>query len=109
MDLSQKAEVRELIREEVRKCNATLPDATKVRRVLLLTKDLDADDAEITRTRKVRRRHVAEKYAPVIDAFYSGRDQVELTTAITYEDGRQAAIQSRVRIEDVDSGVPTHG
>jgi long-chain acyl-CoA synthetase len=109
MDLSQKAEVRELIREEVRKCNATLPDATKVRRVLLLTKDLDADDAEITRTRKVRRRHVAEKYAPVIDALYSGRDQVELTTAITYEDGRQAAIQSRVRIEDVDSGVPTHG
>jgi long-chain acyl-CoA synthetase len=109
MDLSQKAEVRELIREEVRKCNATLPDATKVRRVLLLTKDLDADDAEITRTRKVRRRHVAEKYAPVIDAFYSGLDQVELTTAITYEDGRQAAIQSRVRIEDVDSGVPTHG
>jgi long-chain acyl-CoA synthetase len=109
MDLSQKAEVRELIREEVRKCNETLPDATKVRRVLLLTKDLDADDAEITRTRKVRRRHVAEKYAPVIDAFYSGRDQVELTTAITYEDGRQAAIQSRVRIEDVDSGVPTHG
>jgi long-chain acyl-CoA synthetase len=109
MDLSQKAEVRELIREEVRKCNETLPDATKVRRVLLLTKDLDADDAEITRTRKVRRRHVAEKYAPVIDALYSGRDQVELTTAITYEDGRQAAIQSRVRIEDVDSGVPTHG
>ena len=107
-DLSQKAEVRELIREEVRKCNETLPDATKIRRVLLLTKDLDADDAEITRTRKVRRRHVAEKYAPVIDAFYSGRDQIELTTAITYEDGRQATIQSRVRIEDVEAGAAVH-
>src|SRR5881392_1297956 len=107
-DLSQKAEVRELIREEVRKCNATLPDATRIRRFLLLTKDLDADDAEMTRTRKVRRRHVAEKYAPVIDAFYSGRDQVELMTAITYEDGRQATVQSRVLVEDVEGGVAAH-
>ena len=49
-----------------------LPEATEIRRFLLLTKDLEADDAEMTRTRKVRRRFVAEKYAPVIDAFYSG-------------------------------------
>src|SRR5213594_2332336 len=101
-DLSQKPEVRELIREEVRKCNATLPDVTKVRRFLLLTKDLDADDAEMTRTRKVRRRYVAEKYTPVTDAFYGGRDEVELATTITYEDGRQATLQSRVRVEDVE-------
>jgi len=102
MDLSQKPEVRDLIREEIRKGNQTLPDATKIRRFLLLTKDLEADDAEMTRTRKVRRRYVADKYAPVIDALYGGRDEVELTTAITYEDGRQASIQSRVRIEDVE-------
>ncbi len=101
-DLSQKPEVRALIREEVQKCNRTLPDAAKIRRFLLLTKDLDADDAEITRTRKVRRRFITEKYAAVVDAFYSGRDEVELTTAITYEDGRQATIQSRVKIEDVE-------
>src|SRR6266566_2805786 len=82
-DLSQKPEVRALIREEIRKCNATLPDATRVRRFLLLTKDLDADDAEVTRTRKVRRRYVAEKYAPIIDAFYAGHAAVELTTSIT--------------------------
>jgi len=103
MDLSQKPEVRELLRDEIRKSNATLPDATKIRRFLLLTKDLDADDAEMTRTRKVRRGFVAEKYAPVVDAFYAGRAEVELRTAITYEDGRQASIQSRVRIEDVES------
>ena len=62
----------------------------------------------MTRTRKVRRRYVAEKYAEVIDAFYSGRDRVELTTSITYEDGRTATVQSRVRIEDVAApiGVP---
>jgi len=105
MDLAQKAEVRDLIREEIRKGNQTLPDATKLRRFLLLTKDLEADDAEMTRTRKVRRRFVAERYAPVIDALYGGEEEVELTTAITYEDGRQATIQSRVHIEDVE-GAP---
>src|SRR5262249_1948456 len=61
MDLSGKPEVRTLIRDEIRKCNETLPEAGKVRRFLLLTKDLEADDAEMTRTRKVRRRFVAEK------------------------------------------------
>jgi long-chain acyl-CoA synthetase len=101
MDLSQKPDVRGLIREEIRKGNETLPDASKVCRFLLLTKDLEADDAEMTRTRKVRRNFVAEKYAPVIDAFYSGGTEVPLSTAITYEDGRQAMIQSRVHIEDV--------
>jgi long-chain acyl-CoA synthetase len=101
-DLSQKPEVRALIREEIRKGNETLPDAIRVRRFLLLTKDLEADDAEMTRTRKVRRRFVAEKYAPVIEAFYGHRDEVELSTTITYEDGRQAVLQSRVRVEDVE-------
>jgi len=101
MDLSQKPEIRELIREEIAKGNATLPDSTKIRRFLLLTKDLEADDAEMTRTRKVRRRFIFEKYARVIDAFYSGEEEVELSTVITYEDGRQATIQSRVSIADV--------
>ncbi|HKQ66499.1 MAG TPA: AMP-binding protein [Methylomirabilota bacterium] len=102
-DLSQKPEVSELIREEIRKGNETLPESTRIRRFLLLTKDLEADDAEMTRTRKVRRRFVAEKYAPVIDAFYSGGKAVELETTITYEDGRQAVMRSRVRVEDVDA------
>jgi len=108
MDLSQKPEVRALIREEIRKGNVTLPESTRIRRFLLLTKDLDADDAEITRTRKVRRRYVAEKYAPVIEAFYGGQAEVELSTAITYEDGRSTMIQSRVHIEDVTEEVAAH-
>jgi len=105
-DLSQKPEVRQLIREEIWKCNATLPEATRVRRFLLLPKDLDADDAEMTRTRKLRRRHIVEKYAAVTEALYAGRDEVTMTTTITYEDGRQGSIQSRVRVEDVEPGVP---
>jgi long-chain acyl-CoA synthetase len=107
-DLSQKSEVRELIRGEVRTCNATLPQATKIRRFLLLTKDLDADDAEMTRTRKVRRRFIAEKYAAVIDALYTGAHEVAMTTAVTYEDGRQGVVHSRVRIEDAEAEVPAH-
>ena len=101
MDLSQKAQVREMIRDEIRRGNETLPEGTRIRRFLLLTKDLEADDAEITRTRKVRRRYVADKYATVIDALYGGAAEAELSTSITYEDGRQATIRSRVSIEDV--------
>ena len=108
MDLSQKAEVRGLIREEIVKANETLPDASKIRRFLLLTKDLEADDAEMTRTRKVRRSYVAEKYVAVIDAFYTGGREVELSSSITYEDGRTASLQSRVHVADVESGEPAH-
>jgi long-chain acyl-CoA synthetase len=97
-----------LIRQEIVKCNATLPEAAKVRRFLLLTKELEADDAEMTRTRKLRRSHIADKYAPVVDAVYSAKHEVELATVVTYEDGRQATIHSRVRIEDVDAGIPAH-
>ena len=93
----------ELLREEIRKGNETLPESTRIRRFLLLTKDLEADDAEMTRTRKVRRRFVAEKYAAVIEAFYSGGKAVELEATVTYEDGRQAVMKSRVRVEDVDA------
>ena len=108
MDLSQKDEVRRLVRDEIAKVNETLPPATKIRRFLLLTKDLEADDAEMTRTRKVRRRFVAEKYAAVIDAFYAGAHEVELASAVTYEDGRTAIMNSRARIEDVAAPEPVH-
>jgi long-chain acyl-CoA synthetase len=106
-DLSQKPEVLGLVRDEIRRGNETLPPAQKVRRFLLLTKDLEADDAEVTRTRKVRRRYVAEKYAPVIDAFYNHGESVELVTSITYEDGRQGSLRSTVHVEDV-AEAPVH-
>jgi long-chain acyl-CoA synthetase len=71
-----------------------------VRRYLLLNKELDADDAEMTRTRKVRRRFVAEKYAAVIDAFYSGKAEVEVTMEITFEDGRKSSLASTIALHD---------
>ena len=82
LDLARKPEVAQLIVEEVAKINATLPEAIQVRRIVLLNKELDADDAEITRTRKVRRGFVAEKYAPVIAALYDGSKETQLAMDI---------------------------
>jgi long-chain acyl-CoA synthetase len=101
-DLSAKPEVRRLIRDEIGKCNASLPGAARIRRFLLLNKEFDADDAEITRTRKIRRRFVAEKYGTVVAAFYNGSDEVDVTTEITYEDGRKATLSSTIAIDDVE-------
>jgi long-chain acyl-CoA synthetase len=106
MDLSGKPEVAALIGEEIAKANATLPDVQQVRRFLLLNKELEADDAEMTRTRKVRRKFVAEKYAAVIDAFYSGANRVKLTTEITFEDGRKSNLASEILIHEVAPGEP---
>ncbi|TMJ68760.1 MAG: long-chain fatty acid--CoA ligase [Alphaproteobacteria bacterium] len=100
-DLSAKPEVRRLIADEIAEVNASLPAAARLRRFVLLNKEFDADDNEITRTRKIRRRFVAEKYAAVIDAFYSGEAEVEITTEITYEDGRKATLTSTIVIEDI--------
>jgi long-chain acyl-CoA synthetase len=101
MDLSRKPEIAALIVDEVAKVNRTLPEAAKVRRILLLNKELEADDAEMTRTRKVRRRFVAEKYAAVIDAFYNGAKETEVTMDITFEDGRKSTITNQIAIHDV--------
>jgi long-chain acyl-CoA synthetase len=100
-DLSSRPEVNALIQGVVERVNRDLPEETRIRRYLLLPKELDPDDEEITRTRKVRRRVIAQKYAAFIDALYGGQPEVEMTTRITYEDGRHAEIQARVHIRDV--------
>jgi long-chain acyl-CoA synthetase len=102
-DLSGRPEMRELIRDEIRKCNATLPAPIRIRRFLVLNKEFDADDDEITRTRKIRRRFVAEKYGAVVEAFYRDAADVELSTEITYEDGRKMMLRSVLAIGDVDA------
>ncbi len=106
LDLSRKAEVASLIAAEIAKANATLPDVQQVKRYLLLNKELEADDAEMTRTRKVRRKFVAEKYAKVIDAFYNGGRQVEVTMEITFEDGRKSSLTSDIQVHDLAPAGP---
>jgi long-chain acyl-CoA synthetase len=101
-DLSAKPEVRELIRDEIRQSNASLSAGSRVGRFILLNKEFDADDNEITRTRKIRRRFVAEKYATVVEALYGGARRVDLSTEITYEDGRKATLNSTIAIDDIE-------
>ena len=101
MDLASKPDVARLIVEEVAKINTTLPGTTKVARIVLLNKELDADDAEMTRTRKVRRAFVMEKYAPVIAAFYDGGKEARLTMDITFEDGRKSSLTSTLAVHDI--------
>ncbi|HEY1797435.1 MAG TPA: AMP-binding protein [Stellaceae bacterium] len=102
-DLSSRSEVRDMVGDEIRRCNAALPPGTRIRRFVVLNKEFDADDDEITRTRKIRRRFVAEKYAPVIAAMYGGAAEVEMSSEITYEDGRKAMLQSRLAVADLDA------
>ncbi len=109
-DLAQKPAVYELIRGEVERVNASLAadDALRgaqVRRFLILHKELDPDDEEITRTRKVRRGYIAQKYAALIDALYSGQDRVQVEAKVTYEDGRTGTMRADVAIRDVGAPV----
>jgi long-chain acyl-CoA synthetase len=89
-DLAGKPEVGELLAEEIARANADLPEAVRVRRFVILHKQLDPDDDEITRTRKVRRSVIAERYADIIAALESGDDAVTLRTTVRYQDGSQA-------------------
>jgi long-chain acyl-CoA synthetase len=101
-DLSQKPEVYTLVADEVRRANETLPGAARIRRFVLLYKELDADDGELTRTRKVRRRVIADRYADLIEALYGGRsDRVPVRAMITYQDGTSAVVETAVRVEEV--------
>ncbi len=101
-DLAQKPEVYALVRRQVEHANADLPDAARIRRFLLLHKELDADDAELTRTRKVRRTYVAQRYDDIISALYSQNDFLDVESTITYQDGRSAVLKTRLRIESLD-------
>ena len=104
-DLAQRQEVYSLIGECVEKCNAELAlDAvlsnSQVHRFLILHKELDPDDDELTRTRKVRRGFVAEKYKVLIDALYSGKHSQFIETQVKFEDGRSGMINADLRITD---------
>ncbi|EGR2695829.1 TPA: long-chain fatty acid--CoA ligase [Vibrio parahaemolyticus] len=98
-NLSSQPEVYQAIREEVLKVNESLPDAQKISKFILLYKELDADDGELTRTRKVRRGVVAEKYGDIIETIYSAAPTVDVDTVITYQDGTKTRIQTSLVIE----------
>ena len=104
-DLAQKPEVYELVRECIEKVNADLAtDAmlagSQVSRFLVLHKELDADDGELTRTNKVRRGFIAEKYAVLVDALYAGRTEQYIETQVKFEDGRTGKVSATLKLSD---------
>jgi long-chain acyl-CoA synthetase len=106
-DLAQKAEVYDLVEQDLRRVNHTLgqDDAlrgARVRKFLILHKELDPDDEEITRTRKVRRRFINEKYKTLIDALYSDAGHVPIEAKVTFEDGRSALVRANLAIRHLD-------
>jgi long-chain acyl-CoA synthetase len=104
-ELSQDPQVHALIQAEIRKANAQLPAAARVRRFLNLHKEFDADDEELTRTRKLRRAFLEDRYQDLVQAIYAGAEWVGVGTTITYEDGRVAQVKAELRIVHVpDAG-----
>jgi long-chain acyl-CoA synthetase len=104
-DLAGQPSVNDLVQECVEKVNRDLAadphlSGSQIRRFLVLHKELDADDGELTRTRKVRRKFVAERYAELIEALYSDRDEVHVEAEVTFEDGRKGRIVADLKIRD---------
>jgi long-chain acyl-CoA synthetase len=110
-DLASQEAVRELVRECVEKVNADLAQEpeianSQIHRFLILHKELDADDGELTRTRKVRRGFIGEKYATLVDALYGGKRSVHVEAQVKYEDGRTGMISADLGISDVRTFAP---
>ncbi len=111
VDLASRAEVYELVRECIEQANADLarePEIanSQIHRFLILHKVLDADDEELTRTRKVRRGFIAQKYATLVDALYGGKQSVHVEAQVKYEDGRTGTISADLRISDAKTFRP---
>jgi long-chain acyl-CoA synthetase len=104
-ELSQKPEVTDLVLKEIQKMNKGLPPAARVRRFVNLYKEFDADDDELTRTRKIRRAFVEKRYGQIVEAIYDHQKMVRMDTTITYEDGREVKIQADMRVTDVPAEV----
>ncbi|MFN4119798.1 AMP-dependent synthetase/ligase [Acidovorax sp.] len=110
-DLAQKPEVYELIRDCIEKVNADLAtDAmlagSQISRFLVLHKELDADDGELTRTNKVRRGFIAEKYGVLVDALYAGRTEQYIETQVKFEDGRTGSVSATLKLADAKTFAP---
>jgi long-chain acyl-CoA synthetase len=105
-ELAAHPQVYEMIRKRVDELNKALSEepqmaASQVRRFLILHKELDADDGELTRTLKVRRSFIADRYGPLVKALYDGSSECHVATEVTFEDGRKGVVEGNVRIVDM--------
>ncbi|MFC2068714.1 AMP-binding protein [Chloroflexota bacterium] len=101
VDLSQKNEVAELIQKDLLRVNGYLPEASRVRNFVLMHKEFDPDEAELTRTRKLRREFMEERYKGLIEAMYNGADEINVQAPVTYRDGRKGTVSTAIKVRSV--------
>jgi long-chain acyl-CoA synthetase len=111
-DLAAKPQVAQLIGECVEQANADLAadpqlSGSQIHRFVILHKELDADDGELTRTRKVRRRFIGEKYAPIVDALYSGAEHCAIEAQVRFEDGRTGTVRADLKVLPAKTFAPS--
>jgi long-chain acyl-CoA synthetase len=107
-ELAGHPQVYGMLAQHVAEVNRSLVEekamaGAQIRRFLILHKELDADDGEVTRTQKVRRSFIAQRYAPLIEALYGGAPEADISTEVTFEDGRKGVLSARVKIRDVET------
>lgn len=105
-DLSQKEEVGELVRGDLARVNAVLPPPSRIQRFVLLPKEFDVDEGELTRTRKLKRQFLASRYGALIEAIYEGSAEVPMVTEVKYRDGRRATLTTKVKVRSVNPAAP---
>jgi len=103
-DLSQKPEVFELVRKDIERVNRNLPEYSRIKKFANFHKELDPDEAELTRTRKLRRGFLEERYGDLVEAIYQDKTEFTTEATITYRDGRKGTIKTVVKINSLDSG-----
>jgi long-chain acyl-CoA synthetase len=101
-ELSQKPEVYELVRGDVDRVNEALPSGVRVKKYVNLHKEFDPDEAELTRTMKLRRAFLEERYRELVNAIYGDETEVPVEAQIRYRDGRMGAIETMIRIQSVE-------
>ena len=101
-DLSQKDELGEFIKRDMVRINRVLPEPSRIKKYILLHKEFDADDAEITRSRKLRRKFIEDRYRELVDAIYSDKREFAVEAAVKYRDGRTGTIKTSLKIREVE-------
>jgi len=104
VDLSQKKEVAAIIKKDIERINRVLPEPSRVRKYVLLHKEFDPDEAELTRTRKLRRKFFEERYHELIEAIYQGKEEVKVEASVKYRDGRTGVVTTGLRINSIEAG-----
>lgn len=104
-DLSQKEAVADLVRRDLGRVNGYLPEGARVKKFVLLHKEFDPDEAELTRTRKLRRAFIEERYRELINTIYSGDSELEIKLPVTYRDGRKGIITTSIKVRTVSDGL----